>query len=163
MVEYREIAGEQACRVGDDGSVWEFKFPEGWTKLVPTRWKDGAWRVRLPGSGRSHRVDRLVMEAFVGPKRYQDGVLHLDGDGANCSLGNLRYADGREITEYLNEKQLAHELSVLGDRGQEEVRQLYQSGKSIENIAKMYHIKKRTVEFVTRRRTWQPSASPTSA
>lgn len=76
--------------------------------------------------GRRRRVDRLVIEAFLGPGWEGAVVQHKDGDSRNCSIGNLRWArkkdwkmkvsrdqpDGRNRKEFESVKAAAEDRGV---------------------------------------------------
>lgn len=101
IVEYRPISGFPAYRVGNDGSVWSCLKRRGygrrvasdeWTRLNPSPNIDGYPVVSLSkdGRGSQHRVQVLVLEAFVGPR--PAGMLACHSKGRwDCSLSNLRW------------------------------------------------------------------------
>lgn len=76
--------------------------------------------------GRRRRVDRLVIEAFLGPGWEGAVVQHKDGDPRNCSIGNLMWArkkdwkmkvsrdqpDGRNRKEFESVKAAAEDRGV---------------------------------------------------
>lgn len=78
--------------------------------------RDGYLMVSLSkGNGskqHSHKIHRLVLEAFVGPM--PDGMesLHGDGDPANCLLSNLRY--GTPVDNWQDRRK--HGRGIDGDR-----------------------------------------------
>src|ERR1700688_2947899 len=60
----------------------------------PTTRKDGQVCVCLHGRGvktKHTQVKLIVMAAFVGPRPEDMVAVNMDGDRANCALGNLKY------------------------------------------------------------------------
>lgn len=77
-VEYRQVEGFPAYRVGSDGTVWS-RYRKGpgawlinkWRELRPTPDRDGYRRVQLSaanGSKITRKVCSLVIVAFRGPR-----------------------------------------------------------------------------------------------
>lgn len=93
-VEYREIPGHPAYRVGSDGSVWSTKIRGRWNiraewrRLKPVKTAAGYLQVRL--DGRPLVVHRLVLQAFVGPCPDGQQARHVNSnDRTNNGLSNL--------------------------------------------------------------------------
>lgn len=60
--------------------------------LKPFTMPSGHLRVGLsPGQGRTRKVHRLVLEAFVGPCPPEMEALHRNGIPGDCRLTNLRW------------------------------------------------------------------------
>lgn len=53
-------------------------------------------RLHRGGKGKTYTVHRLVMMAFVGPLPAGLETRHLNGDGTDCRLVNLRYGTRSE-------------------------------------------------------------------
>jgi hypothetical protein len=95
-IEYREVEGFPAYRVGSDGSVWS-RWRKGpgaklsnttWLQLRATPDRDGYRRVQLShanGTKLTRKVCVLVAEAFLGPRP----------EGMECRHDNGRCADDR--------------------------------------------------------------------
>lgn len=178
-VEYRPIAGCLGYRVGDDGSVWSLWQKEflgsrnGCRSFIGTDWNrmklrtngDGYAEVGLKtssGKQRTFRVQRLVLEAFVGP--CPDGMEACHGpdhNRANCRLANLRWdTHARNIgdkyardTIQRGEKHGAHKLTAISVR---EIRAL--SRLRIfkqKELAKAYGVCIQCIEAVCQRRAWK--------
>jgi hypothetical protein len=64
------------------------------------------------GSGRNHRVSRLVMAAFVGPCPEGMVVCHNNGDRSDNRLENLRYDTPKNNTLDMRE----HGTAPIGER-----------------------------------------------
>src|ERR1700727_1290980 len=108
QVEYREIPGFPAYRIGNDGSAWTCKrqtstgfggccwvITDEWKKMSPRLHKKGkrCCVVLYTGDGRPHskQISHLVLEAFVGAKPPGMFALHdPDPDTTNNRAGNLR-------------------------------------------------------------------------
>lgn len=82
---------EGGYKVTSTGRVFNPNGEEvGWTDAVGYR------RVKI--GTKTHKVHRLVLQAFVGPCPDGQQVRHLDGDKENNNLRNLRYGTGAENT-----------------------------------------------------------------
>lgn len=102
IVSYKMIEEFPGYRVGDDGSVWRWlkgflgpgRCPPRWKKLRPGLNSSNTMVVYLSRDGKDYgrTVASLVLKAFVGPRPLGFESFFLDGDPANCSLGNLRWA-----------------------------------------------------------------------
>ncbi len=103
-VQFRDVPGYPAYRVGDDGSVWSCwrrvgrgggfanRLTERWRRMKPGVQAKGYLYVNLcfaRGNVRTFRVHRLVLEAFVGPCPEGMECRHLNGVRADCRLENL--------------------------------------------------------------------------
>src|SRR5262245_23559473 len=94
-VRYRLVVQDPGYRVGTDGSVWSrIEYRRGdvvrygpWKRLNLVTGHGGYKEVTM--GGRSRRVHRLVLEAFVGPCPPGKLCRHLDGDSGNSRLDNL--------------------------------------------------------------------------
>lgn len=98
--EWRPVVGfEDAYEVSDTGLVRSRRTGKELRQACLTR---GGYRMvslcdaRNGVRRRDRRVHQLVLEAFVGPR--PEGMLtrHLDGDGSNNRLTNLRYGTSEE-------------------------------------------------------------------
>jgi hypothetical protein len=95
--------------------------------------------LRKNGKGKSHKVHRLVMEAFVGPCPEGMEVRHLDGDGGNNNLVNLRYGTHKEnmqdtIIHGTSNKGIKYGKFELTKRKLEQIRLLIQNKVEDEKI-----------------------------
>lgn len=100
QVQYREITGFTDYRIGSDGTSWSrnprFKFyPDSipWKQLKPTVKKGGYLATTLYRDKKQHRrmIQRLVLEAFVGPCPDGMEACHIDHDPTNNNLSNLEW------------------------------------------------------------------------
>lgn len=105
-VEYRDIAGFEGYRVGNDGSVWTRQgrgFRAGtlekvWRLRRPTVDTGGFLAVKLSPGGVRRFVHQLVLEAFVGPAPAGMMCRHFpDLSLLNNRLDNLQWATLAQI------------------------------------------------------------------
>lgn len=96
--QYRPIPNFPQYRVGDDGSVWSFRWDRKevgrWKRLKGARHRQGYIRIWLhDGQGRVKVVllHRLVMEVFIGPCPPGEEACHNDDNPTNNSIWNLRW------------------------------------------------------------------------
>lgn len=97
------IPGHPDYQVSDQGRVRSRARPGGWRVLRCGRFPDKPYRrvaLKTPGGAyKHHMVHVLVLEAFVGPCPAGMQTRHLDGDGANNRLDNLRWGTPKENAE----------------------------------------------------------------
>ena len=155
-VEYREVPGWSAYRVGDDGTVWSIhakggKVPGVWHQLKPDRDRKGYLRVELwrDGSHRRVKIHRLVLEAFVGPR--PDGLCccHHDDDRTNNMLSNLRWD-----TYAANRADSDRNGTTTSKLDPEKVATIRASTESLNALADRYGVSKATISGVRRRKSW---------
>lgn len=81
---------------------WIGPMPKGGTRCYGGEPIVGAWceedqRYVLQFQGKTHRVARLVCEAFNGPPPFDDAVcMHLDENSRNNRPSNLAWGSQRE-------------------------------------------------------------------
>jgi hypothetical protein len=71
----------------------------------------------------SARIDRLILEAFVGPAPEGQVPLYLDGDKTNCTLDNLNWGsppEGKMIRSYHSAKKTAAKKKRPGPKSHDE-------------------------------------------
>jgi hypothetical protein len=114
-IEYREVVGFPAYRVGNDGSIWSryeqttptpgggarYVIGDVWRELKQVRDKregkvNYLYVTLMPG--KHHRfVHVLILEAFVGPRPPCHVARHFpDRDPLNNNLGNLSWGTMRQ-------------------------------------------------------------------
>lgn len=110
------------------------------------------------GVGKTHRVHRLLAEAFIGPPPFDGAVVaHADGNRENIDISNLRWATHSE-----NEgDKVLHGISNHGSRNgntrltEDDVRAIRASGACTADISTRFGISSRTVRNILNRDTWQ--------
>ena len=177
-VRYKSIKGFPKYRVGDDGSVWSYRYVRGsnglykWKKLHGKRYShDGYVLVNL-FEGENHRpvfVHILVLEAFIGPCPEGMEACHWDDTRNNNNLHNLRWdthksncADATrngkraktiDKAKYITRRGVFHKRARLNPFKVQQIRQL--SGKqSHAKIAQLFDVNRPCVTAVINRRTW---------
>jgi predicted XRE-type DNA-binding protein len=103
VTQYRDIAGLEGYRVGDDGTVWSRhrarrRFSGDWRQMKQ-RLRPGTTPYLIiclradAGCGKvvTAYIHVLVLTAFVGPRPKGMHGCHNDGDVFNNRLGNLRW------------------------------------------------------------------------
>lgn len=154
-------------RVGDDGSIWSCRSPNGrgplknkWKRLQPV-FVSGYKAINLYRRGKSpcsKLIHRLVLEAFVGP--CPDGLeaCHFpDRDRRNSSLANLRWdtnAANKEDsrihgTRIMGEKCKGHKLT------EDQVILIRKGGYSDTKFANMFGVRRAAVFRARRGVTWK--------
>lgn len=107
----------------------------------------------------SARVHVLVAEAFIGERPSMCDVMHLDGDGTNASLSNLRYG-----SKSCNEAfKIDHGTALVGERHHQaklkdtdiySIRKMLKEGATQIDVSKIYGISNSAISAIKRGRTW---------
>ncbi len=165
----KPVANFPNYRIGEDGTVWSCFVKGGkskqsliwWPmKLKPT--KSGHFCVnlyRLQNTPERKMVHQLVIQAFVGPCPPKQEVRHLDGNGKNNHISNLRY--GTKLENFLDSVQ--HGVAAIGEKGGNakltnqqvrEIRQAAASGEKYRPIGERHSISRHYVAKIVRREIW---------
>lgn len=97
--QWRPVVGFPDYSVSDRGRVVSYKRPT--PRVMRTRvHEDGYLLLSLSRAGQksTHKVHRLVAEAFIGPRPGGQVTRHLDGNPANNVVSNLAYGTPSENT-----------------------------------------------------------------
>lgn len=131
--------------------------------------------VRLTKNKKSKNkyLHRLVLKAFSNKNEWKDTVNHIDGNKENNCLSNLEWASRSEnlkhayknglnkVTEYqksqtskANRGSKQH-FSRLSEENIPEIRDLYSSGMTYEQIGEKYSVHRETIGNIIRGNTWR--------
>jgi hypothetical protein len=163
-VEYREIPDFPGYFATIDGEIYSrmngrFHRLRLWQRVK----KQPYLIVRLQKNGRRHtrKVHRLVLEAFVGSRPPGHQCRHLDGNGRNNALSNLRWGTPADNAADMER----HGTRWKGGKGQQhrvltevlvaEIRREHAGGKGVKTIARERGLPRTTVRHVVRRVTWK--------
>lgn len=112
-------------------------------------------------NGKTYYVHRLVAEAFIPNPEGKPDVAHIDGDGTNNHVSNLRWATE---SENMADK-LQHGTATIGSRhgnaklteeDVREIRQLRAEKVHVDEIAAMYGVSRWTIYDVCNpKRCWK--------
>lgn len=176
-VEYRDIPGYPAYRVGSDGSVWSMRrvgrrfkrdrmspLTSGvWRQLRPRKYGAGYLYINLRKNGRIKifALHRLVLECFVGPQPPGMVACHFpDPCKTNCCIGNLRWDTqaanvGDAIKHGVIRKGSQSWNAKLTVDAVRESRSRYASGGvTVAELAAEYGVSRLTMGDAIRRVTW---------
>jgi len=181
-IEYRDVPGFPAYRVGSDGSVWSCwqristgksgfqrrKIGSVWKRLFAHKDKRNRLTVRLCRDGEIRRifVHRLVLTAFVGPCPSGMEACHFpDKDTTNNAISNLRW-DTRKANTADKEfhgtypRGENNSRSKLTEEQVVEIRRLYALGSAPPFLAQQFGVSKKMIYFIVNRKNWKhlPSA-----
>lgn len=108
----------------------------------------------------THRVHKLVINAFVGPAPFIDALAaHNDGDTSNNRASNLRWASAIENQA----DRIRHETKIQGsevfgakldEASIPRIRERIASGERYPSIAMDYGVSISTISLIKRGRTW---------
>lgn len=105
-------------------------------------------------------VHKIITETFLGKRPNNLEVRHLDGNGMNNIISNLEYSDHKTNmndrrkhgTIYFGEN---HFRSIFKNKYIINIRRLYNEGKNMTEISKLYNCNKTTIRFIVRRFSWR--------
>lgn len=121
------------------------------------------WCVELCKDGRvrKHKVHRLILETFVGPRQHKQETRHLDGVVSNNWLSNLKYGTKSENTydsvrhgTHIDIRGSKHHLAKLTEERVLQIRQLLKDGQSGVMVAKQFCISTTSVSDIKLRKIW---------
>jgi hypothetical protein len=103
---WRDVPSEPRVLVSNEGRVMHVPhrepMPNGGTRSYGGQATFGVWnktdgRFIVLIEGRTHKVHRLVAEAFHGPPPFDDAVaMHVDENAANNRASNVRWGTQKE-------------------------------------------------------------------
>jgi hypothetical protein len=169
-VRYAEPSGFPGYRVGDDGSVWTSKPPNG-KGVAPPGWRE-LKQHRISATGymsvclcngpkwRYTTVHRLVLETFVGPRPKGFVCRHLNGIRADNRLENIRWGTYAEnCADAARHGTLIHgtqsKKAKLTEVDIPVIRQLAQRGVSQRAIGEMFGVGQPTISRAVRGLNWR--------
>jgi hypothetical protein len=157
------IPGHPGYEVSDLGRVRSYRNRQGHPTTKPRTLTpavvQGYQQIKL-GRSRQTKVHILALEAFVGPR--PDGMVcrHLDGNGLNNRISNLRwgtpeenYADrhlhGTDNTGSRNGRAKVDERAVAA------IRKRLAAGDKQSDVAKDFGVSRGVVAHISAGRTWK--------
>lgn len=148
---WRPIEGLPGYEVSSLGQVRSWRAPFGRGRrseplvLKPRTNHKGYLRVNL--GGRTRKVHRLVLEAFVGPCPEGHVADHRNRDRSDARAANLRWVTPAENNQHL--RKLAPGQVV-------ELRRLYAAGEmNLRELAQVFRIDHTTVSAIVRGETYR--------
>lgn len=170
ICDMRDIPGfEGLFAVTSDGRVWA--HPRHWVRgkgsegehdghwMKPVLDKTGYLRVRLSLGRRRHfpSVHRLVALTWVPNPDALPVVNHLDGHKLNNRAENLEWCTAEHNVRH------AHAIGLHGPRptrkltqeSADGIRRRHASGESVAELAREFHLDRKTVYGVLKRRTYR--------
>lgn len=166
MVEIREHPQYEGYGASQDGRVWS-RRNGGWNGAsLESRWTrelkphfNGRYKRFQTSDKTTHLVHRFVLECWVGPCPPGMECRHLDGDGANNKLSNLRW--GTKV-ENMADKTLHGTLArTTGERSgnakltEADVLAIRADPRLHRVIAGEYGVSPATVSNIKQKATWR--------
>lgn len=112
------------------------------------------------GIATTHRVHKLVINAFIGPAPFLDALAaHNDGDTSNNRASNLRWASALENQA----DRIRHDTKIQGsevfgakldEAAIPRIRERIESGERYPSIARDYGVSISTISLIKLQRTW---------
>lgn len=131
--------------------------------LKPHKGTDGYWYVRLSLScqQRGYSIQRLVCDAFLGPKPKGHNINHIDGVKTNNRLWNLEYVTYSRNSKHAFEIGLSprgenHGISKLTNAQVKEIKKELAQGiqGNQTTIAKRYGVNDTVISKIKRGEIW---------
>jgi hypothetical protein len=152
--EFRTIRKHRGCRLGADSTVIMINKHTGtWRVLEPKLNKEGYAFVEVTFEGKvvRYRVDKLVLETFVGPAPGPGMIpVHRDGQPGNNIVSNLMWGEKPKR----DNKGERHGRSKLTEADVVEMFSLFWEGKTKTEIAKLMGVSLSAVSLILNRKTW---------
>lgn len=160
MIEWRTVAGwEGKYLISNTGSVHRTNpsYRNGYKVEVLARpTKTGYLQAWLGGAqGRNHYIHRLVAFAFIGaPPSDRHEIAHWDGNKANNSVNNLRWATRAENSA---DKRRHDSHPKLTSANVIEIRQKFAADAKMSRTetAKEFGVTPGTISAVIKQRIWK--------
>ena len=152
----RRLARDVHCGAGGRGVR---HLPSRIVKLTES---NGYYRVNLWRNNEAtpRLAHRIIAAAWIGPSELT--VDHIDGDGLNNSIDNLRYCTLSQNTLY--QHQAGRTRSVTGElNGKSKlllkqvliIKSLLNDGESSLSISKQFGVSKGAIQAIREGRTWR--------
>lgn len=164
----RPIPGFPGYGASEDGRIWSYRRcgitgpVENAVELVGSINRWGYRTVVLIRDGRKFpkRVNRLILETFVGPCPEGMESAHWDSDRLNNKLSNLRWATHKDnaadkIRNGTHAIGSRHNHAKLHEDDVTEMRQRHAKGESIRSLADAYGQTYFHMHAIIRRRCWK--------
>jgi hypothetical protein len=135
---------EGKYEVSDLGKVRSLKSGEP-RLLRPGLCSNGYVSVSL--ERKTHLVQHIVAQAFIGPRRKDALVLHNNGDRRDNRSSNLRYGTASEN----NHDTTLHERRKLSIESVKSIRALHGDGVPKVELAERFGVSRRQISNVVRR------------
>jgi hypothetical protein len=156
---YYEVSSLGRIRSLHDEPNWR-QASKGPRLLKPRRGSGKYLRVQLspPKGGKSHRLHRVVAEAFLGPCPEGMECSHEDGNPLNNAVSNLRWRTRSE------NHQLKRKHGTAGRLSEDDVRRIREEerGESVKALAKKYGVTEGAIYHVRTGHSWKPLAAALS-
>lgn len=175
-VEFRSIEWLPGYAFGSDGTVWtrwrrhyKHALCDVWRQLKGSlttykgKWADNYRETAVRGINdkkrRNHMVHKLILEAFVGPRPEGMECRHLNGNGSDNRIANLRWGTPAENTldkfrHGTVSRGCRNGWSKLNEEKVLEMRQRRKNGEQLKSLAAYFKVDVRTVTRVVGRRIW---------
>ena len=175
-VTYKDIPEFVGYRIGDDGSLWSCLARKGegigngtsvvladsWKRLRGGKDKDGYLKAILCKDGRRRhvRINRLVLEVFVGQPPEGAVAAHENGIRIDNRLSNLRW-DTQASNVSDKKKHGTHQEAdrhggrLLDAEKVRSLRAMRSAGASLKSLAQTFGVSLPTVSAIATGRLWK--------
>lgn len=164
-MELRDVPGFPDYKVGDDGSVWSFKW--GKRKRMKPRTNGKGYLyvgLRLRGKTFNRYVHRLVLLVFVGDPNGLES-RHMNGKRSDNRLSNLAYGTPKQNSQDAKEhgtwcRGEIHGFAKLTDYKVISMRKLRSLGRSYASLGRTFGVSAETAKSAVLGETWKHVPHP---
>ncbi len=148
---WKNIKSFPHYQISDRGSVVNVRLGH---RLHPYFDKRGYGLVTLSdGESKTLSVQKLVAEAFIGPRPKGMVIYFKDGDSTNCRVSNLEY---RRRGSHPHSQGARHYKAKLKAADVRKIRRRYKRRKvTLEDLSDEFGVTKQCVHDIIMRRTWK--------
>ena len=157
---WRFIPSHTGYKVSDQGRIEQLRSGYGTFAGIRLLTPSPSGYVRIGIDGKSHRLHRLVLLAFVGPCPEGMECDHLNGDRADNRLENLRWVTPKENQA----RRLCHGTDNRGVNNAQTkltpgkvslIRVMWKSGEYTQReIGEVFNVRQGTISKVVRWERW---------
>lgn len=155
------IDGYNDYYITSDGCVYSKKRAQT-KKMSLSNDKDGylILSLRKKGKSKTHRVHRLVANAFILNPENKNEVNHINGNKKDNRVENLEWCSCLENHQHslkngLKAKGESVHTSVLKENQVIEIIKKLRSGSRIIDLAKKYSVSEGAIAGIKHKRTWK--------
>lgn len=157
-----KIKGFENYTIDEHGSIYHISGRKIGTRITPKGYVQ-TWLTENSKS-KYRFVHRLIAETFIDNPECKKEVNHKDGNKLNNHISNLEWVTRHENIKHAFDTGLYRSTekspnSKLTNDNITDIRQMIDSGKSLNSIGKMYGVNHATIRHIKLGLTWKRLAT----